>query len=106
VEAARAKRVYLVAPAVRALLLADRRGQLKVMSTGVKTFERQDSKVSIASLAMGSLPTFISLSEYVHRVVCEFVCFKDPSRVGQWCPTTCVSFWLALCSQVICGDRL
>ena len=45
VDATRPKRVYLVAPAVRDLLLADGKGQLKVMSTGVKTFERQDSKV-------------------------------------------------------------
>jgi len=45
-DATRPKRVYLVAPSVRELLLADRKGQLKVMSTGVKTFERQDSKVT------------------------------------------------------------
>jgi len=45
-DATRPKRAYLVAPSVRELLLADRKGQLKVMSTGVKTFERQDSKVT------------------------------------------------------------
>ena len=45
-DATRPKRVYLVAPSVRELLQADRRGQLKVMAAGVKTFERQDSKVA------------------------------------------------------------
>ena len=44
-DATRPKRVYLVAPSVRELLRADRKGQLKVMAAGVKTFERQDSKV-------------------------------------------------------------
>ena len=41
----RPKRLYLVSVAVVELLAADVRHQLKVMSTGVKCFERQESKV-------------------------------------------------------------
>lgn len=41
----RPKRLYLVSVAVKELLAADVRNQLKVMSTGVKCFERQESKV-------------------------------------------------------------
>ena len=47
-DMARPKRLYLVSVSVKELLEADVRQQLKVMSTGVKTFERQESKVGRA----------------------------------------------------------
>jgi hypothetical protein len=39
------KRLYIVGPAVGRLLAADERPSLKVTATGVKAFERQESKV-------------------------------------------------------------
>lgn len=39
------KRLYIVGPAVGRFLAADERPALKVTATGVKAFERQESKV-------------------------------------------------------------
>ena len=39
------KRLYIVGPAVGRFLAADDRPALKVTATGVKAFERQESKV-------------------------------------------------------------
>lgn len=49
------KRLYYVSKAVQEMLLLDQHERLKVTSTGLKMFERQESKVTPALLVTRSL---------------------------------------------------